>query len=408
MAKKGLKKALENHQAMEKAAQPTKKASKKAKSVSPEPEVAVEEPSLEVEEQEEVVDIDLAPLSKKEKRRLKKELKKQQEEQAKAEENQDSEAEDDEEEEEDEDEDEEEARLDLEKLAQSDDDDDEDDEEDDEDDDEDKEDDNEEEEEEDPEADIPLSDVEFDDDADIVPHQKLTVNNTAALRELLARIELPWAKHSFVEHQLVVSPDKVEAGIKDIYDDTERELAFYKQGLDAVKQARATLLKLNVPFSRPLDYFAEMVKLDEHMEKLKQKLLTEAANKKASEEAKKQRHLKKFGKQVQHATLQERAKQKKEALGKIDQLKKRKRGTNEMLGDDEFDIALEDAVAGKTYEGPNKRAKVNGKRKAKDAKFGFGGKKRFLRKNDAQLSMDVSGFSNHKKQKRPGKSRRRH
>lgn len=406
MAKKGLKKALENHKAMEKAAQPTKKASKKAKSVSPEPEVAVEEPAPEVEEQEEVVDIDLAPLSKKEKRRLKKELKKQQEEQAKAEENQDSEAEDDEEED-----DEEEAKLDLEKLAQSDDDDDDEDEDDDDDDDEDKEDDEEEEEEEDPEAeeqDIPLSDVEFDDDADIVPHQKLTVNNTAALRELLARIELPWAKHSFVEHQLVVSPDKVEAGIKDIYDDTERELAFYKQGLDAVKQARATLLKLNVPFSRPLDYFAEMVKLDEHMEKLKQKLLTEAANKKASEEAKKQRHLKKFGKQVQHATLQERAKQKKEALGKIDQLKKRKRGTNEMLGDDEFDIALEDAVAGKTYEGPNKRAKVNGKRKAKDAKFGFGGKKRFLRKNDAQLSMDVSGFSNHKKQKRPGKSRRRH
>lgn len=403
MAKKGLKKALENHQAVEKAAKPTKKTSKKSKSVSPEPEpeaeVEVEETTPEVE-QEEVIDLESTTLSKKDKRKLKKELKKMQEAEQEKEEQ-----EDDDEEEQDMDYDDEDAKLDLEKLAQSDDDDSEvenDDDDDDEEDDDDK-----------VEAlnedeDVPLSDVDLDEDADVVPHHKLTVNNTAALRELLARIELPWAKHSFVEHQLVVSPEKVEAGIKDIYDDTERELAFYKQGLDAVKQARSTLLKLNVPFSRPLDYFAEMVKLDEHMEKLKQKLLSEAANKKASEEAKKQRHLRRFGKQVQHATLQERAKQKREALDKIDLLKKRKRGTNEMLGDDEFDIALEDAAAGKTYEGPNKRAKVNGKRKAKDSKFGFGGKKRFLRKNDKELSMDVSGFSNKKKPQRPGKSRRRH
>lgn len=90
--------------------------------------------------------------------------------------------------------------LDLEKLAASesesdinDDDSDEESDEEEEDADEDEKDDEEEEEEED----IPLSDVDIDDDADIVPHTKLTINNMAALKDSLARIELPWSKHSF-------------------------------------------------------------------------------------------------------------------------------------------------------------------------------------------------------------------
>ena len=73
----------------------------------------------------------------------------------------------------------------------------------------------------------------------------------AALRESLARIELPWSKYSFIEHQSITSADKTESEIKDIYDDTERELAFYKQGLDAVKQSRKTLLKLKFHFLVP-------------------------------------------------------------------------------------------------------------------------------------------------------------
>ena len=258
-------------------------------------------------------------------------------------------------------------------------------------------------EEEEEEEDIPLSDVDVDSDADVVPHTKTTINNKAALRDALARIELPWSKHSFQEHQSIVSAEKTELSIKDIYDDTERELAFYKQSLDAAKQAKAALLKLKVPFSRPMDYFAEMVKTDEHMDKLKAKLLEEAANKKASEEAKRQRLLKKFGKQVQVATLQERAKQKRETLDKIKSLK-RKRGSG-LTNDDEFQVALEEAT--NEHQRENKRAKPNGKRLAKDAKFGQGGKKRGMRKNDATSSADVSGFSNKKgKTFRPGKSKR--
>lgn len=382
-----LKKQLKNKQAVDAASKPRSKPKAIPKPVLADPEPESEE--IEIEEEEVSDEYESKALSKKEQRKVKK-----------------LEALVDDEAEEDEDDDEDE--LDLEKLAASESESDINDEEDEDDeDDEDVEEDEEDEEAEEEAEDVPLSDAEIDSDADVVPHTKLTINNVAALKESLARIQLPWTKHSFVEHQSVVSADNTEAEIKDIYDDTQRELAFYKQGLDAVKQARTTLLKLKVPFSRPMDYFAEMVKSDEHMDKLKNKLLTEAANKKASEEAKKQRNLKKFGKQVQNATLQERAKQKRETLDKIKSLKKKRGG---VANDDEFQIALEEATREDKHD--SKRRKPNGKRLAKDAKYGSGGMKRFKRSNDAKSSADVSDFSNHKKSSggkssRPGKSKRR-
>jgi rRNA-processing protein EBP2 len=69
-------------------------------------------------------------------------------------------------------------------------------------------------------------------------------------------------------------------------------------------------------------YFAEMVKGDEHVEKIRKKLVEEASAKKASAEARKLREQKKFGKQVQIAKLQEREKAKKEGLDKIKLLKR--------------------------------------------------------------------------------------
>lgn len=173
--------------------------------------------------------------------------------------------------------------------------------------------------------DIPVSDLEELDEEereDLIPHQRLTINNTIALNAALNRISLPIAELSFSEHQSVTTSEPVS--IADISDDFNRELAFYAQALSAVQQARRLLKAENVPFTRPKDFFAEMVKPDEHMEKIKSKLIEEAASKKASAEAKKQRDLKKFGKQVQVAKLQERDKERKQALEKIKLLKRSK------------------------------------------------------------------------------------
>ena len=179
------------------------------------------------------------------------------------------------------------------------------------------------EDEDDDEDDIALSDLDSvasEDKGDIIPHQRLTINNTAALTAALNRIQLPYSKLAFSEYQSVTTDEPVE--IADVEDDLNRELAFYKQCLSSVKDARKKLKKEGVSFSRPADYFAEMVKSDEHMGKIKQKLIDAAAGKKAAAEARKQRDLKKFGKQVQVAKLQERAKEKKDTIEKIQTLKR--------------------------------------------------------------------------------------
>jgi rRNA-processing protein EBP2 len=171
--------------------------------------------------------------------------------------------------------------------------------------------------------DIPVSDLEDLDEEekeDIIPHQRLTINNTAALTTSLKRIALPIAKWNFSEHQSITTAEPVS--IPDVSDDLNRELAFYVQSLSAVKEARRLLKAEGAPFSRPKDYFAEMVKADEHMAKIKAKLIEEAASKKAAAEARKQRDLKKFGKQVQVAKLQERDKERKQTLEKIKVLKR--------------------------------------------------------------------------------------
>lgn len=268
------------------------------------------------------------------------------------------------------------------------------------------------------EDEIALSDIEDlsdDEAADIIPHQRLTINNKAALLKAHKSIAIPTLKLLFSDHQTISSSEQIT--ISDVNDDLNRELAFYKQSLDAVNKARVLLKKEGVPFSRPTDYFAEMVKSDEHMEKIKQKMTDEAANKKAAAEARRQRDLKKFGKQVQIAKLQERDKSKRATLDKINLLKRKRRNTDNVKAQEEdlFDVALEDASkADKSSR--SARGGIGGraqnKRQKKDDRFGFGGKKRFSKSGDAASSADLRGFSakkmkeQKKASQRLGKSRR--
>jgi len=181
-----------------------------------------------------------------------------------------------------------------------------------------------EEDEEEDEEDIPLSDIESlasDEKGDVIPHQRLTINNTTALNRSLKSFALP-SSLPFSANQTITSAEPVQ--IQDVEDDLSRELAFYKQSLDAVKEARAKLKKEGVPFTRPADYFAEMVKSEEQMGKVRAKMVDETARKKASADARRQRDLKKFGKAVQVAKLQERDKAKRETLDKIGALKRSK------------------------------------------------------------------------------------
>ncbi|KAF9113808.1 rRNA-processing protein and EBNA1-binding protein ebp2 [Mortierella sp. AM989] len=272
-----------------------------------------------------------------------------------------------------------------------------------------------------------------DDSTDIFTTQRVTINNEPALKRLKEQIALP-INIPWSETQSITSTQAVS--VVDPDDDLNREIAFYNQALEAAVLGRERIRKEGGVFERPGDYFAEMIKSDEHMAKIRQKLLDENASIQASERAKAQRELKKFGKKVQTEKRLEREKSKADALDKITALKKKRQGNdNSTNADDEFDVALEsDDEEMKAYktgaQGGNKGKKRSasttpesrGKRQKKDQKFGFGGKKRHGKSNTADSSADVSGFNvkrnkstsfkaGHKAtkagaKKRPGKSRR--
>ncbi|UNI19176.1 rRNA-processing protein EBP2 [Purpureocillium takamizusanense] len=279
----------------------------------------------------------------------------------------------------------------------------------------------------DSDEDIPVSDLEDLDDEDkedLIPHSRLTINNTAALQAVLDRIALPTDKSvPFASHQTILATADTADSIPDVSDDLQRELAFYTQCRDAALSGRSKLLAEGVPFSRPKDYFAEMVKEDAHMDKVKAKLLEEASAKKAAAEARKLRDLKKFGKQVQVAKLQERQKEKRETLEKIKTLKRKRQESGGDLGTNEadmFDVGVESELAKHSQRsaGKGKQSQShNTKRQKKNEKFGFGGKKRHAKSGDALSSGDLSGFNAKQmkassgrpkgKAQRPGKARRK-
>ncbi|KAK5060054.1 hypothetical protein LTR84_009938 [Exophiala bonariae] len=283
-------------------------------------------------------------------------------------------------------------------------------------------------------SDVALSDLDNEDLEDTIPHQRLTINNGPALIASRKRIAL-LAKHRrdgtktdstpfHIHNSLISTLPSANFAIPDPNDDLTRELEFYRIARDAAVTGRGLLKKEKVPFTRPTDYFAEMVKTDEHMGRIKKKLYDDAAGKKASQEARKLRDAKKFGKAVQVAKEQERAKEKRNTLDKIKELKRKRKGqdngqVNEADNRGDSDIFQSIAVEAGPDKDRSGRERGSGdrsaggaqKRQKRDQKFGFGGKKRFSKSGDAVSSGDMRGFSASKmkgksKPMRLGKSRR--
>ena len=149
--------------------------------------------------------------------------------------------------------------------------------------------------------------------------RRVPINNLGALAKSHKSLAID-ASAPFSTQQTVGSKHVVE--VPDIHDDLSRELAFYKQCLSAVYVARKSLAAEGVAIVRPTDYFAEMVKSDEHMDHVKAKITASAEAKKLAADSRKQRDLKKFGKAVQVAKLRERDRARRDALNAIQLVKR--------------------------------------------------------------------------------------
>eukprot|EP01121_Diplochlamys_sp_Union-15-3_P005735 TRINITY_DN1606_c0_g1_i1.p1 TRINITY_DN1606_c0_g1~~TRINITY_DN1606_c0_g1_i1.p1 ORF type:complete len:261 (-),score=60.50 TRINITY_DN1606_c0_g1_i1:143-925(-) len=133
-------------------------------------------------------------------------------------------------------------------------------------------------------------------------------------------------RETWVENLELTSKEPLN--ISDPNDDLNRETEFYSQALKAVGEAHILFKEHNIKYERPDDYFAEMLKTDLHMNRVKDRLL---ASKRRIEEAvnrRKQRSLKEYGKKVQVDVKLQREKLKKENMATVAKWRKEKKSTD--------------------------------------------------------------------------------
>ncbi|EGZ07046.1 hypothetical protein PHYSODRAFT_353037 [Phytophthora sojae] len=238
-------------------------------------------------------------------------------------------------------------------------------------------------------------------EADAAKRESKGVYNKEALLALVADWDanpLPWVE--------TLDTCAVPLELESVHDDLKREVAFYNNTLAGVRLAKDRLKKEGVAYKRPNDYFAEMLKSDAHMAKVKDKLIYEQKKITAVEERKKSQAHRKVAKEIQAEKVKERNQQKKDTLEAVKQWKKRKGSDKGGALKDDDDGELDTIIgggkrkhAGGDRDGANKKPRANKAREAKNAKFGFGGKRRHAKSNTKESTNDMSSHPGARKAK---------
>merc|ERR1712176_1201957 len=161
--------------------------------------------------------------------------------------------------------------------------------------------------------------------------------------------------------------------------------------MGAVKEAYRRLRVMKIPCTRPDDFYAEMLRTDSTMFKVRERATEEQRRIRIVEERKKHQAAKKFAKKAKSKKLEARAEEKRKTLEGInDWQKQSKRDKRNVDEQDLEDILNRSSVRegmkeGRDAESGGKRGppKKSKKREAIDKKFGFGGKKKRKKQNDA-------------------------
>ncbi|XP_066993634.1 probable rRNA-processing protein EBP2 homolog [Anabrus simplex] len=270
-----------------------------------------------------------------------------------------------------------------------------------------------------------------------VKEERKFKNNVTELKEKLTemKLKLPWVERlDLVTGQAPLAPElafkleeqerrrenqlknvkkgqpKVDISDDPVLNDFRREMTFHRQAQAAVLEGVARLKALGIPTKRPDDYFAQMAKSDEHMQKVREELLKRQLAQQRSEKVRQMREQRKMNKQLQIQSKLKRASEKRELMEQVKKFRQKKRTDLDFLDDKKK--LQQRGPGGKKGAQLNKKAQL--KRNYKEKKFGFGGKKRGLKSNTKASTSDVSEYRRPKKEhfqknkmkQRPGKNKR--
>jgi len=226
------------------------------------------------------------------------------------------------------------------------------------------------------------------------------VNNKLALVAKLEEIKLsptlPW-----IEKLDFVCPKPLE--VENAQDDLKRETAFYSATMACTKMAIVQFEQARIPYMRPADFFAEMIKPDAQMQRIKDSLLHEKARINLSAARKKQKEQKKYAQEVHANKLKDRSKAKKSF---VEGLKTTPRAGEEKSLVGPINEALKgskknEAAHGMHGQQVGSQKKSKGKKRvAADKKYGYGGQTKRQRMNDRSSAADDSGYNPNKNKRR--------
>ena len=217
-----------------------------------------------------------------------------------------------------------------------------------------------------------------------------------AAAEAKAAVSVEFTEPKRWVQRMTLSATKPLPADLDPNDDPKREEIFMKHAELSVRRGLAMLEKAGVKWRRPEDYYAEMYKTDQHMEKIRESM--EKSKKEVQERAHRRnmREQKKFGKEVQADVLRQRAQAKNAHMTKLSEWRKKGgKGTSLDLDENEGDDS--NLTLGSKKGGRDKFRKPGAGGAARGGANRAGGAKRSLR----------PGAGKAKPSKRPGKSKRR-
>ncbi|XP_058129970.1 probable rRNA-processing protein EBP2 homolog isoform X2 [Anopheles coustani] len=201
-----------------------------------------------------------------------------------------------------------------------------------------------------------------------------------------------------------------------VLNDFKREIMFHRQAQAATIEGIRRLHELGVTTKRPNDYFAEMAKSDEHMKRITKVLQDKQEGIAKSERIRQLREQRRIGKLIQRQATEKRDEERRKMLSDVKKFRKGKLANLDFLdgdGDDDEGPRGDFRKSGKPKPSKKQAAKISsGKRKARDAKFGFGGRKKGMKRNTRDSCMDdgrkkrPAGGKGGAAKNRPGKSRR--
>lgn len=173
----------------------------------------------------------------------------------------------------------------------------------------------------------------------------------------------------------------------------------YNVTRENVKKGMEFLVQGKVPISRPDDFFAEMLKTDSHMAKVKSRLLQQQNKIQTFEERKSRMENKKFHKAIKAYKQTEKHKEKRQNIEKITQLKKQIKERGDDLEGKDFD---------KIFNGGENKQHQGGKRHGQKQKTIDIVKNQQKHQKRSQKKGKGIQKSNKHNNKRPGKNQRSH